>query len=112
MVLASIAVAALRGRDNQEECTFATCDIKDSYYGYRPSLPVNAVFVAIFATSLLMFVAQGLLSKRFIGFSIAMAIGTFGETLGYVGRILMHNNPWKQVRGQRGPRSFSPSEDI
>src|SRR5438552_721089 len=96
----SIAASALFRRDHQpnmEECTFTTCDIKDSYYGYRPSLPVNAVLVAIFGTSLSIFVAQGLLSKRFIGFSIVMVIGTFGETLGYIGRIMMHNNPWKQV---------------
>ena len=101
MSLASIAVTALLRRDNgpdTESCTFATCDIQDSYYRYRPSLAVNAVFVAIFAISLSMYVAQGMLSKRFIGFSIAMVIGTFGETLGYVGRIMMHNNPWKQVR--------------
>jgi hypothetical protein len=90
-----------RGYLPNPECTFATCDIHDSWYQYRPSLEANAIFTAIFTISLLSFVAQGIYSKRFIGFSVAMACGTLGEALGYGGRIMMYNNPWKKVRRQR-----------
>jgi hypothetical protein len=101
--MSSVRIAAmpLFSRDSQpnlDECTFATCDIHESWYQYRASLPANAAFTVVFAVSLLCFVTQGILSKRFIGFSIAMVCGTFGEVLGYVGRIMMYNNPWKWVR--------------
>src|SRR5438034_1356784 len=107
MSLASTAAMVLLSPRNKptENCTLATCDILNSFYEYRPSLPANAAFAAIFTISLAAFVTQGILSKRFIGFSIAMALGTFGEAVGYGGRVMMYNNPWKKVRRQKSDRS-------
>lgn len=98
----AIARALLQRREeeefDQDKCTFELCDIKDSYYGYQPSLIANAVLLGVFGFSCLAFLGQGILSRRFIGFTIAMVFGTIGETIGYIGRIMMHNNPWAQVR--------------
>ena len=104
MSLASTVAMALFRRDkrpNLEDCTIATCDIHDSWYQYRPSLAANTTLTVLFAISLSAFVTQGILSKRFIGFSIAMAFGTFGEALGYAARIMMYNNPWQRVRTEK-----------
>ncbi|EEQ30402.1 hypothetical protein McanMca71_002295 [Microsporum canis] len=96
----SMAIAAIAGRDemfDRELCTFDICDISISWYKYRPSLPANAAFAALFFISAVIFLIQGVVTRRFIGFTIAMVLGTIGETIGYVGRILMWNNPWKQI---------------
>lgn len=79
-------------------CTIDTCDLDLTYYGYQPSLEANAVLLGVFGFSCLAYIGQGILSRRFIGFTIAMVLGTLGETIGYVGRIMMHNNPWEEVR--------------
>jgi hypothetical protein len=83
--------------DFRAHCTLSTCPIDDSYYYYRPSFPVNTAFLAIFAFSLLAYILQAALSRRFIGFSIAMICGCILEVLGYAGRIMSYNNPFDQV---------------
>ncbi|EER27349.1 hypothetical protein D8B26_006596 [Coccidioides posadasii str. Silveira] len=80
-----------------ESCTFETCDIELSWYKYRPSLEANATLTAIFGLSAIIFLIQGIVTRRFVGFTIAMVLGTVAEAVGYVGRILMWDNPWKQV---------------
>ena len=78
-------------------CTLKTCPIKESYYAYRPSLAVNAVFLALFSFSLCCFILQAALSRRFIGFTAAMFSGCSLEVLGYIGRIMSWYNPFNQV---------------
>ncbi|OCL03125.1 RTA1-domain-containing protein [Glonium stellatum] len=72
-------------------CTMETCPIKFSIYGYNPSKPANIAFCAIFGLSLIAHIIQGIRWKSW-SFLIVMSIGIFGEAVGYVGRILMHNN--------------------
>ncbi|KAI4254286.1 MAG: hypothetical protein L6R42_007263 [Xanthoria sp. 1 TBL-2021] len=75
-------------------CTLDTCQIEESYYNYRPSLAANGTFLALFLLSLLAFLVQVTLSKRFIGFTIAMVSGCLLEVLGYIGRIMSYHNPF------------------
>ena len=91
-----------------DDCTFEICSIDDSYYGYQPSLSANSILLGVFGLSCLVFLGQGVLSRKFIGFTIAMVFGTIGEAIGYVGRIMMNDNPWAQVKSflsntQRAP---------
>lgn len=79
-------------------CTLKTCPIKSSYFAYRPSLPANAIFLALFSLSLCGFILQAALSRRFIGFTVAMVSGCALEVLGYIGRIMSWYNPFNQVR--------------
>ncbi|EEH17647.1 hypothetical protein PABG_00210 [Paracoccidioides brasiliensis Pb03] len=97
--MSSVILSALMRRQQikGDLCTFEICSIEKSYYGYRPSLAANTVFTAIFGASLIAYVLQSFSSKRFLGFSVAMILGTLCEVLGYVGRILMYNNPWKKA---------------
>lgn len=78
-------------------CTLKTCPINQSYYAYRPSLSTNAAFLALFSFSLSCFLLQAALSRRFIGFTIAIVSGCILEVLGYIGRIMSWYNPFNQV---------------
>lgn len=64
-----------------EHCTLDTCPVSDSLYGYLPSKAVNMIFVAIFATSCLAHLTQGIINKSWT-FMIAFGIGTATEALG------------------------------
>ena len=95
-------VASLLRRENKhdayaESCTLETCPIQTSFYNYRPSLAANAAFLALFSLSLTCFILQAALSRRFIGFSVALISGCIIEVLGYVGRIMSYHNPFFKV---------------
>ncbi|KAB2580334.1 Sphingoid long-chain base transporter RSB1 [Lasiodiplodia theobromae] len=83
-------------KDYRDHCTLDTCPLSLSYWAYRPSLVANGIFLGIFALSLLLFLCQGILSKRFLGFTIAMVSGNILEVLGYVGRVMSYYNPFKE----------------
>ncbi|EGE84560.1 parasitic phase-specific protein PSP-1, variant [Blastomyces dermatitidis ATCC 18188] len=95
---ASLLSALVRRQDYMtgDSCTFEICDIENSYYGYRPTRSANIAFAVIFGVSFLAYVVQAFTSRRFLGFSIAMVLGTLCELIGYIGRILMYDNPWAQ----------------
>ena len=84
-------------RNYRDHCTLDTCPITDGYFYYRPSLAANAVLLALFSLSLLGFLLQVGLSRRFIGFTIAMVSGCILEVIGYAGRIGGWKNPFSQV---------------
>jgi hypothetical protein len=81
----------------RDQCTLATCPLDLSYWAYIPSLPANALFLAIFALSLALFLVQAVLSRRFLGFTIAMVSGCILEVLGYIGRLMSRHNPFNEV---------------
>jgi hypothetical protein len=64
-----------------EHCTLATCPVSDSLYGYLPSKAINMIFVALFATSCLAHILQGVMNRSWT-FVIAFGIGTVTEALG------------------------------
>ncbi|KAF2843217.1 RTA1-domain-containing protein [Patellaria atrata CBS 101060] len=81
----------------REACTLDTCPFDLSYWGYLPSLSANAAFLALFTLSLLLFLFQAALSRRFLGFTFAMVSGCILEVIGYIGRIMSHNNPFQEA---------------
>ena|ERR1700761_1115825 len=89
-------VAAIR-KACQLTCTIDTCSLSFSYWAYRPSVPANALFIALFSISLLCFLGQAIFSRRYIGFSIAMISGSALEVLGYGGRLWAYFNPFEEV---------------
>lgn len=74
-------------------CTVAACPIELSVYGYRASLPLSATLIALYG---LCAVVQTYLGWRYKSWSYlaAMILGCVCEILGYVGRIMMWQNPW------------------
>jgi hypothetical protein len=91
---------ASKSDDLRASCTLKTCPIRLSYYNYLPSLAANGTLLALFSFSLCCFLFQVGLSRRFIGFTIAMVSGCILEVLGYVGRVMSWYNPFGQVRLQ------------
>lgn len=89
---------ASKSDDLRASCTLKTCPLRLSYYNYLPSLAANGTFLALFSFSLCCFLFQVGLSRRFIGFTIAMVSGCVLEVLGYVGRIMSWYNPFGEVR--------------
>jgi len=69
------------------------CPVSRSVYGYLPNIPGNAIFCAIFFICTLVQLYFGIRHKL-RSFTIALVVGCFGEGLGYVGRIMMHSNPF------------------
>jgi hypothetical protein len=73
-----------------------SCPLDETIYGYYPSLPGNAFFLAIFAILALSNLVLGLRFRTYT-YTIAMFFGCLGEAIGYVGRVLLHSNPFSQV---------------
>jgi hypothetical protein len=85
---------ALRDPDWKKHCTIETCD---SYWAYYPSLAANSFFIAIFGLSTVLYLAQGILSKKWLGFTIAMVSGGVLEIIGYAGRIMANSDVYSEV---------------
>ncbi len=81
------------------ECTVSTCNASQSVYGYAPNLGVTVFFLILFAVSGIAYLAQGVFIKNKATwfFTIAMLLGALSETLGYVAKLLLHNDPFSQT---------------
>ena len=84
--------------DNGPVCTVVDptiigCRLQDSIYGYYPSLGANAFFSAVFGICCIANVILGIRYKTWT-YMIALGGGCVAECLGYVGRIMLHNNPF------------------
>jgi len=69
------------------------CPVEWTIYGYYPSLGANAFFCAYFGIFTLINIFLAFRFKTWFYGSL-MVLGCAGEAVGYVGRIIMHNNPW------------------
>lgn len=78
---------------DQTLCTLTTCDLTLAQFSYRPNLGGNAIFAAIFGIYFLMNLFFGIRHKTW-GYMAAMFFGLAGEIIGYVGRLLLYQNPF------------------
>ena len=74
-------------------CTLETCDLTMANFMYIPTLPGNAVVAAVFGLCVIAQLAIGIKHKTW-GYMGAMVLGLILEIIGYVARILLHNNPF------------------
>ncbi|KAK3367408.1 putative RTA1 domain protein [Lasiosphaeria ovina] len=79
-----------------ESCTVDTCSLEFSYSSYRPTFLGNLVYAIVFAICLVAQLVYGFRHRTW-GFTAAFFCGLLLEILGYVGRILMYYNPFKQA---------------
>ncbi len=79
--------------DNPKLCTLQTCDLSMASFLYIPTLPGNAIFAAIFGILIIGQLFLGIKHKTW-GYMIAMLMGLLLEVIGYIGRILLHNEPF------------------
>ena len=75
------------------DCALEICPIEDAYIHYQPTIAGNSVYLALFGVLL---IAQAILAPvyRTWGFSGSMVAGLVLEVLGYVARILFHDDPF------------------
>ena len=74
----------------------ALCEFIPSYYGYRLNAVPNAVFLGFFSASFLAYIATYVLTRRGLGFTIALLLGVLCEIIGYAGRLISWKNPWDE----------------
>lgn len=74
-------------------CTLDTCPLEASILQYRPSLAASGTFIGIFSILALRHVVQGIQMKTW-GFMLSMIAGCILEIIGYVGRIMIYDNPF------------------
>jgi hypothetical protein len=81
---------------NSDLCRLTTCDLTLAHINYPPSIGGNALFAGIFAGY---FLVQLLLGFKFRswGFMATTTIGMMTEVIGYVARLMMHNNPFSRT---------------
>jgi hypothetical protein len=71
----------------------ATCPVQASTIGYYPTLSANAPPAIIFFIALLIQLVIGI-RRRTWSYLVAVGIGSLFEAVGYVGRVLLHKNPY------------------
>ncbi|KAK3312972.1 parasitic phase-specific protein PSP-1 [Apodospora peruviana] len=74
-------------------CTLALCPLESSVLQYQPSIAGNGVVIGLFALSALVHIVQGWKWKTW-DFAICIVIGCLDEIVGYIGRIMLHNDPF------------------
>jgi hypothetical protein len=74
-------------------CTLELCPLEASILQYQPSIPGNGVIIGIFALSMFIHLIQGLRWRSW-DFMLCMIVGCVDEIIGYVGRIMLHSNPF------------------
>ena len=75
------------------ECTLDTCCLAQSNFLYRPDFGGNLFFTIFFGVFIIPQLVLGVW-RRTQGFGIGMIIGLLLEVVGYVARVLMHNDPF------------------
>ena len=79
--------------DDNNLCTISLCDLTLAHFNYIPNLAGNALYTAILAIYLFVNIFLGIRHKTW-GYMAAMCLGLIGEVIGYIARILLHNNPF------------------
>ncbi|KAF4445741.1 hypothetical protein F53441_10547 [Fusarium austroafricanum] len=74
-------------------CTLDICPLETSILRYQPNIPASAIFIGVFGTSMAIQVFQGIQMKTW-GFMASMMAGCILEIVGYVGRLIIHDNPF------------------
>ncbi|KAJ8064733.1 hypothetical protein OCU04_007051 [Sclerotinia nivalis] len=72
------------------------CPVEATVYGYTPSLGLNVFFLVFFVLAAIFHLTTSTRYKTYF-FSLAITIGCLGEVVGYLGRILLHANPWSGI---------------
>ncbi|KAE9368867.1 RTA1-domain-containing protein [Stipitochalara longipes BDJ] len=70
------------------------CPADGSSLGLAPNIAASVIFLLIFNFSSICHLTLGWKYKTW-SFMIAMMLGSSSEVVGYIGRILMHNNPYR-----------------
>ncbi len=79
--------------DHDSLCDATLCDLTLAHFDYIPSLGGNALYAAIFGIYIFFNIYFGIRHKTW-GYMAAMFLGLSGEVIGYIGRLLLYQNPF------------------
>lgn len=71
----------------------ALCPVEATIYGYVPNLAANVTLLTFYALCALLQIGLGIYYRTW-SFLVAIACGSIVETIGYAGRLQMHDNVW------------------
>lgn len=74
-------------------CTRELCPIEMSVYKYRPNLGANVTFLVLYAVAMVVHIILGYRWNSW-WFASFMVAGCLSEIIGYLGRIIMWDNPF------------------
>jgi hypothetical protein len=78
-------------------CSFGTCPIHTSYYGYKPNLGINVFFAVIYGLIILSCLACiEVFRRKWLAYTIVLGIGAGVEFAGYVLRTFGTSDPWNE----------------
>ncbi|KAF6790717.1 parasitic phase-specific protein psp-1 [Colletotrichum musicola] len=80
----------------EANCTLELCPLEWSILQYRPSVPASGLFIALFSITLILHTLQGIRSKTW-GFMGSVVAGCVLEIVGYVGRLMIYDNPFSFI---------------
>lgn len=80
-------------QQDTDNCTLATCPIDWAMVQYQPSVPANSLFIAIFGLLLAVQLGLGIWTRTWT-YLVAMVCGLILEVIGYIGRVMLHDNPF------------------
>ncbi|KAJ5710565.1 hypothetical protein N7488_004721 [Penicillium malachiteum] len=85
-------------RSSSSDCTAVTpdCPVEGTIYDYAPNAAASYAFCIIFGICSIVQILQ-MLKWRTWSFGIAMFLGASSEVIGYIGRILLHNNAYSSA---------------
>ncbi|CAG7978594.1 unnamed protein product [Penicillium nalgiovense] len=78
---------------NTDDCTLQTCPLSAAYIQYQPNMAGNIFYLALFAIILIGQIGTGIVFRSW-SFTVPMVAGLILEIIGYLGRILLHDNPF------------------
>jgi hypothetical protein len=81
----------------RQACTYDTCPIFLSFWSYRPSVPLNAAFAAVFGVFAIAVLLLGIFVKKFRTYTAVILVGEVMEVFGFVARIYAHAYPFSNV---------------
>ncbi|EKD13372.1 hypothetical protein MBM_08455 [Drepanopeziza brunnea f. sp. 'multigermtubi' MB_m1] len=80
------------------DCTRITpqCPVEYTIYGYYPNLPGNVILCVVFGICMVLQVGLSIKGRTWT-WLVGLFIGCAIEFAGYIGRIMMHSNPWNDI---------------
>jgi len=83
---------------NPLNCDYVSeaCPYQASIYGYYNILSCNAFFAALFGICFVVIIVQGCRHRTWT-YTLAMGLACAAACIGYIGRCIMHNNPFQSL---------------
>lgn len=77
-------------------CTLDLCPVEYSVYGYLPNLGANISFAILFGIASVVHAWMGIWGHHWF-FMTCSLVGCVSAVVGYIARVLMHNDPFNFI---------------